>query len=204
MLFVLIIFCLYKSKSIFCVARKAFVIVYPERFIILDHVSYGSMHVSEFSLGIFRKILEKNWASAGSSSGLSASPQLPSSPAALPSDSSSEATSSSRRGWPVSSIRQSGRWLGVTASCTIWATTTSPGPALCTLRAASVRSPARQWRGRESKGPSIALTRRAAIRTDPTPLTTSRMPPSEPSSSGSDGAASILDSQGTIVLAVGN
>ena len=44
MLFVLIIFCLYKSKSIFCVARKAFVIVYPERFIILDHVSYGSMH----------------------------------------------------------------------------------------------------------------------------------------------------------------
>ena len=31
-----------------------------------------------------------------------------------------------------------------------------------------------------------------------------RMPPSEPSSSGSDGTASILDSQGTIVLAVGN
>ena len=48
--YILIIFCLYRSKSIFCVARKAFVIFSPEKFTILDHVSYGSMHVSELSL----------------------------------------------------------------------------------------------------------------------------------------------------------
>jgi len=61
--YILIIFCLYSLQvKINCLrrAKKAFVISSPETFIILDHVSSGSMHVSEFSLGIFRKILEKN------------------------------------------------------------------------------------------------------------------------------------------------